>query len=83
MEAQHVDRLDEKARQDGLFHAAVVYESIAAALTAGPKASVVGIDVPIRFGSGRGRPADEGARSLVGGRANSVFPTCPEAIYRV
>jgi predicted RNase H-like nuclease len=66
---------------DGLFHTAGVYESIAAALAAEPKASVVGIDVPIGLGNEAGRRADEEARRFVGGRASSVFSTFPRAVY--
>jgi predicted RNase H-like nuclease len=65
----------------GRFHAAEVYDTITEALAADPEAAVVGVDVPIGFGDGQGRKADEEAKEFVGARANSVFPTFPEAVY--
>lgn len=64
----------------GRYHCACLFNSIREALGAEPKAEVVGIDVPIGFAEGHGRPADHEARRFVGDRRNSVFMTFPEAV---
>lgn len=62
-------------RFDGVFAAASLSEVIAH--TEG--AIVIGIDIPIGFAATGGRPADAQARTLLGPRASSVFPTPPRA----
>jgi predicted RNase H-like nuclease len=66
--------------EDGHYADAAVERMFAAVLDRFPDALVVGVDMPIGLPEpGERRRADVDARSMVGGRRSSVFPTPPRA----
>lgn len=68
------------ALEDRSFESCSVYPGFREVLDGHGDASVIGVDIPIGFPRSVPREADSLARSFVGPRRSSVFPTPPRSV---
>ncbi|MDH3498754.1 MAG: DUF429 domain-containing protein [Acidimicrobiia bacterium] len=66
--------------ENGLFTAAMVSETISAAIDAVPDAAAIGVDMPIGTPESEPRAAEREAKQLLGARAATIFLTPPQAV---
>jgi predicted RNase H-like nuclease len=63
--------------EDGRFQEAIVAPALAALIEAWPDAACYAVDIPIGLVTEGKREADEAARTFLGARRSTVFPTPP------
>lgn len=66
--------------EDGWVVAVTAHVTIGDLVAGEPDAVAIGVDIPIGLPETPPRPADAAARSFIGARASSVFPTPPRDV---